>query len=142
MAQTWPKCLTQVWPSDPTNRNRFTKGNRTAPQDVRALQGFIQGTPHTGWYDLLDSSKRILNSLIPRLIRWLPGYRMRTGTEARDFFVLGRVFAMLYSETAGQTSHVQPWDEAYTVVRFNERVHTNIRRFVVLQDNRGFVYAW
>jgi len=67
---------------------------------------------------------------------------MRTGTEARDFFVFGRVFAMLYSEAAGGTSRAQPNDEAYTVVRYNERVHTNIRRFVVLQDNHGFVYAW
>ncbi|CAN9477597.1 unnamed protein product [Alternaria alternata] len=70
-----------------------------APQQFRALTGAIQGTPQTGWYDLLDSS-----------------YRMRTGAEA-------------------------PSDQAYTVVRFNERVHTNIRRFVVLQDNHGFVYA-
>jgi hypothetical protein len=67
---------------------------------------------------------------------------MRTGAEAVSFFVLGRVFAMLYSETAGGTSHPQLSDQAYTVVRFNERVHTNIRRFVVLQDNHGFVYAW
>ncbi|KAI4674392.1 uncharacterized protein J4E88_008126 [Alternaria novae-zelandiae] len=28
-----------------------------APQDARALRGFIQGTPQTGWYDLLDQSK-------------------------------------------------------------------------------------
>ena len=67
---------------------------------------------------------------------------MRTGGEARDFFVVGRVFAMLYSEAAGGTAQPQPYDDAYTVVRFNERVHTNIRRFVVLEDNHGFVYAW
>jgi hypothetical protein len=49
---------------------------------------------------------------------------------------------MLYSETASEISHAPPSDQAYTVVRFNERVHTNIRRFVVVQDNHGFVYAW
>ncbi|RYN75555.1 hypothetical protein AA0117_g6212 [Alternaria alternata] len=95
-----------------------------APPQFRSLRGAIQGTPQTGWYDLLDSS-----------------YRMRTGSEAVSFFVPGRVFAMLYSETAGETSRPQAFDQAYTVVRFNERVHTNIRRFVVLQDNHGFVYA-
>jgi hypothetical protein len=49
---------------------------------------------------------------------------------------------MLYSETAGETSQVNPSNEAYTVVRFNERVHTYIRRFVVVEDKHGFVYAW
>lgn len=67
---------------------------------------------------------------------------MRTGSEARDFFVVGRVFAMLYSEAASGTSRAQPWDDAYTVVRFREKVYTNIRRFVVLEVMRGFVYAW
>ncbi|CAN9198556.1 unnamed protein product [Alternaria alternata] len=95
-----------------------------APPQFRSLTGAIQGTPQTGWYDLLDSS-----------------YRMRTGGEARDFFVVGRVFAMLYSEAAGGTAQPQPYNDAYTVVRFNERVHTNIRRFVVLEDKHGFVYA-
>lgn len=49
---------------------------------------------------------------------------------------------MLYTEAAGETLTVRPFDDAYTVVRFNERVHTNIRRFVVVEDKRGFVYAW
>ena len=49
---------------------------------------------------------------------------------------------MLYRETAGETISAGPNDDAYTVVRFNERVHTNIRRFVVVEDKHGFVYAW
>jgi hypothetical protein len=49
---------------------------------------------------------------------------------------------MLYSETASETSAQRPNDDAYTVVRFNERAHTNIRRFVVVEVRRGFVYAW
>ncbi|OAG17351.1 hypothetical protein CC77DRAFT_287849 [Alternaria alternata] len=95
-----------------------------APAQFRSLHGAIQGTPQTGWYDLLDSS-----------------YRMRTGSEAVTFFVSGRVFEMLYRETAGETISAGPNDDAYTVVRFNERVHTNIRRFVVVEDMHGFVYA-
>jgi len=67
---------------------------------------------------------------------------VRTSTEARDFFALGRVFAMLYCETASDISRTQPDDDAYTVVRFNERERTNIRRFVVVEVKRGFVYAW
>jgi hypothetical protein len=49
---------------------------------------------------------------------------------------------MLYSETAIEPSNPRPQDDAYTVVWFNERVRTNIRRFIVLQDCHGFVYAW
>ena len=69
-------------------------------------------------------------------------YQMRTGSEAQSFFIVGKVFAMLYSETASETSAQRPNDDAYTVVRFNERAHTNIRRFVVVEVRRGFVYAW
>jgi hypothetical protein len=67
---------------------------------------------------------------------------MRTGAEAYGFFVVGRVFAMLYTETASETAMPYPNDDAYTVVRFGESAHTNIRRFVVVEVKRGFVYAW
>lgn len=70
------------------------------------------------------------------------GYQMRSGRDARQFFVEGRVFAMLYSEAAGQTATPDPGDGAYTVVRFGESAYTNIRRFVVVEVKRGFVYAW
>lgn len=49
---------------------------------------------------------------------------------------------MLYSEAASQTASPDPGDGAYTVVRFGEAAHTNIRRFVVVEVRRGFVYAW
>ncbi|KAI4953231.1 hypothetical protein J4E86_006772 [Alternaria arbusti] len=95
-----------------------------APQDVRTLQGFISGTPQTGWYDRLDTS-----------------YRMRTSHEAREFFKVGKVFAMLYTETASDDSVSISNDEAYTVVRFGQSAYTNIRPFVVVDVRRGFVNA-
>jgi hypothetical protein len=50
---------------------------------------------------------------------------------------------MLYTETAGaSTSSSGAYDDAYTVVRFGESAHTNIRRFVIVEVRRGFVYAW
>ncbi|CAE6996772.1 hypothetical protein P3342_000443 [Pyrenophora teres f. teres] len=94
------------------------------PPEIRANPRFIPGTPQTGWYDLLD-----------------PSYQMRSGSDARRFFVEGRVFAMLYSQAASQTARPDPGDGAFTVVRFGESVHTNIRRFVVVEVKRGFVYA-
>ncbi len=106
------------------------------------MEDFIQGTPQTGWYDLLDSSKHIPRHPASKLIPCLSAYRMRTGPEAFAFFVVGKVFAMLYSEAAGETAQVDPNDDAYTVVRFNGIVHTNIRRFVVLEVREGFVKAW
>ena len=66
---------------------------------------------------------------------------MRSGSECYHFFVVGRVFAMLYSETASETSSIDPNDDAYTVVRLGGRAHTNIRRFIVVEVRQGFVYA-
>jgi len=97
----------------------------SAPPQAHALDDFIPGTPHTGWYDTLD-----------------PSYRMRSGFECYHFFVVGRVFAMLYSETASETSSIDPNDDAYTVVRLGGRAYTNIRRFVVVEVRKGFVYAY
>jgi hypothetical protein len=49
---------------------------------------------------------------------------------------------MLWSEPAGSTSNGV--SNAFSVVMFNERVYTNIRRFVVVHvpRDKGFVYAW
>ena len=98
----------------------------SAPQEVRLRQpNFIAGNPGDGWYDSLDSS-----------------YRMRTGEQARQFFKIGRVFAMLYTEAAGVSSRRNTDnDDAFTVVRYGERVFTQIRRFVVVSVRRNFVQA-
>lgn len=69
------------------------------------------------------------------------GYRMRTGQELYDFFKVGRIFAMLYSEAAGETANPRLDEYAYTEVRYGGMVHTNIRRFVVVDVRQGFVYA-
>ncbi|KAH9861395.1 hypothetical protein J1614_011141 [Plenodomus biglobosus] len=94
------------------------------PQEVRVLKNFIAGTPETGWYDQLDNS-----------------YVMRTGQDASRFFVIGRVFAMLYIENAAETSSQNANEAAYTVVRFGGVAYSTIRRFVVVAVKRGFVQA-
>ncbi|KAH5441365.1 hypothetical protein HBI47_040230 [Parastagonospora nodorum] len=88
----------------------------------------FRGTPHRGWYDL-D-----------------PRYRVRTAAEAHSFFVKGRVFAMLWSETAGATANLArngTENTAITVGLFNQQVFSQIRRFVIMEVNREkhFVYA-
>ncbi|KAF2846789.1 hypothetical protein T440DRAFT_492506 [Plenodomus tracheiphilus IPT5] len=98
--------------------------NTPIPQNIRDQEGFISGTPETGWYDQLDQS-----------------YVMRTGAGARGFFVVGRVFAMLYTENASETSEYDWNNDAYTVVRFGGVAYTTIRRFVVVEVRRGFVNA-
>ncbi|CAN9173373.1 unnamed protein product [Alternaria sp. RS040] len=121
----WSKQTEKAVPRQDSGVSNFAQMPDPAPPQFRTLPDFISGTPRTGWYDLLDNS-----------------YRMRTGAEARDFFVPGRVFAMLYKETAEGTSHARyEDDDAHTIVRFNEVVRTNIRRFVVLADEHGFVRA-
>lgn len=67
---------------------------------------------------------------------------MRTGIEARGFYQVGKVFAMLYSETTGEGSAFDEEDDAYSVVRFNEIVYSSIRWFAVVRIRQGFVYAW
>ncbi|KAJ4311103.1 hypothetical protein N0V94_008119 [Neodidymelliopsis sp. IMI 364377] len=66
---------------------------------------------------------------------------MRSGAEARRFFVVGKVFAMFYSEAAGGQANRNGNDEAYSMARFGEVVHSQIRRFIVVKVCQGFVYA-
>jgi hypothetical protein len=70
---------------------------------------------------------------------------VRTKEEAHRFFQKGRVFAMLWAETASETwARNGTENTAITVGRFNENVFSQIRRFVVVEVNRRchFVYAW
>jgi hypothetical protein len=72
---------------------------------------------------------------------------MRTRGEANRFFVKGRVFAMLWAETASATiqqARRGTENTAITTGRFGEQVFSQIRRFVVVRANkdRHFVYAW
>ncbi|KAI8936692.1 hypothetical protein NX059_007084 [Plenodomus lindquistii] len=99
-------------------------GTGSVPEAVRALKDFISGTPEQGPYDQLDSS-----------------YFMRMGSSAASFFVVGRVFAMLYVEKASATSEHDLNDDAHTVVRFGGVAYSTIRRFVVVEVKWGFVKA-
>ncbi|KAF2267705.1 hypothetical protein CC78DRAFT_565900 [Lojkania enalia] len=96
------------------------------PPEVRVrLPNFFPGTPDRGWLERLDSS-----------------YRMRTGTEARDFFKKGRVFSMLYSEAASETLARNGADnDAITVAKFGERVYSQIRRFVIVKSSAISTYS-
>ena len=49
---------------------------------------------------------------------------------------------MLYTEAAGAQSPSTNNDDAYSYVRFGEVVYSQIRRFIVVEVRRGFVYAW
>jgi hypothetical protein len=72
---------------------------------------------------------------------------MRTRAEASKFFVKGRVFAMLWAETASATMHQGrrgTENTAITVGRFGQQVYSQIRRFVVVKadKDRHFVHTW
>ena len=51
------------------------------------------------------------------------------------------MFAVLFSEGMGETA-AQLDSDNVTVVRYGERVFTNIRRFIVVREGKGFCYAW
>ncbi|KAH7112799.1 hypothetical protein B0J11DRAFT_541935 [Dendryphion nanum] len=95
------------------------------PTHIReTIPNLIHGTPSRGWYDL-DTT-----------------YRMRTGAEARDFFVMGRVFSMLHAETASETwARNGTENTAITIGRFGQGVYSQIRRFIIVKVEHGFVYA-
>lgn len=66
-----------------------------------------------------------------------PSYHKRR--NPRRFFVFGRVFAILFPEPLGA---VNPSNvNSVFRVSFNEQIYTSIRRFVVVQERRGFCYA-
>ena len=67
---------------------------------------------------------------------------MHNGIDAQRFFEVGRVFAMLYTEAAGATAVFNNKDEAFSEVLYGETAYSSIRRFVVVDKRRGFVYAW
>lgn len=100
-----------------------TSPTEPVPHDVRVrFKDFISGQPEEGWYERLDSS-----------------FRMRTGKEANEFFVEGRVFAMLHLQAA--SLQAMPYDENITVVKYGEAAYAQIRHFIVVEVRRGFVYA-
>jgi hypothetical protein len=82
------------------------------------------------------------------------GYCVRTNAQEYEFFKQGRVFAMLWSETAGQSlSKRTPTENTMFTVhpnsgrvqgQFGESIYSSIRRFVIVRVNRRahFVEAW
>jgi hypothetical protein len=67
---------------------------------------------------------------------------MRSGVDARKFFVVGQVFAMFYPEAALSQAANHDNDEAYSMARFAETEYSQIRRFIVVKVCHGFFYAW
>ena len=70
---------------------------------------------------------------------------MRTKADAHRFFVKGRVFSMLWAETASATlTRNGTENTGITIGRFGQGVFSQIRRFVIMKVNRSqhFVYAW
>ncbi|KAL5114357.1 hypothetical protein ACEQ8H_007747 [Pleosporales sp. CAS-2024a] len=101
---------------------------QAAPYDVRD-QIVFKGTPERGWYEPLDP-------------------------DEYKFFTRGRVFAMLWSETAGSTASkrtdtdntffTQHPNSQLIEGKYGEQIYCSIRRFVVMRVNlaKHFVEAW
>lgn len=101
----------------------------------------------------------ILVSFQSNLLQWIrdligQGYRVRTHAEEYQFFQKGRVFAMLWSEPAGETTaragatdnsrYTTHPNSGIVEGRFGQKIYCQIRRFVVIRVNRQqhFVEAW
>lgn len=73
-------------------------------------------------------------------------YTVRTGKQAREFFVLGRVFAIVWHENAGQTKAVdtdadKPFHRI-TIDKSGAKVFSSIRRYVIVKAKPQDHYCW
>jgi len=59
-------------------------------------------------------------------------YKVRP--KPREFFTIGRVFLVLWSEPAGGTSRVTAWERGTVINHLGERVFSKVRRFVVVRE--------
>ncbi|KAH4007064.1 hypothetical protein HBH64_007670 [Parastagonospora nodorum] len=66
----------------------------------------------------------------------------------KDFFIEGKVFAVIMNETAGETTKIPPNPLDYNTssslnrVKYQDNiVYTNVRRFVVVRQRREFCFA-
>ncbi|KAK1913846.1 hypothetical protein P3342_007091 [Pyrenophora teres f. teres] len=66
-----------------------------------------------------------------------PSYYVRH----KDFFQAGKVFSVLFAQSAGDTAMTNYNHDAITTGRYGETVHAQIRRFIVVQQKREFCFA-
>ncbi|CAO2654004.1 Nn.00g107370.m01.CDS01 [Neocucurbitaria sp. VM-36] len=61
----------------------------------------------------------------------------------RGYFQEGRLFSVLFTESAGHNAlnAVTDYNTALSRVRYNEYVHTQVRRFIIVRQKREFCYA-
>ncbi|EOA84701.1 uncharacterized protein SETTUDRAFT_136688 [Exserohilum turcica Et28A] len=103
-----------------------------SPHDIRerpAVHRAVEGPTIVGTY---NPHMPTSNGRVERLD---PSYCVRDGS----FFRTGKVFSVLFSEAAGSTA--TPYNDSFSVVKFGEVVHSQIRRFIVISPRQGFCYA-
>jgi hypothetical protein len=66
-------------------------------------------------------------------------YKVRS--RPKDFFKLGRVFLVLWSEPAGGTSRITSWERGTVINHLGERVFSKVRRFVVIREGGTYCNA-
>jgi hypothetical protein len=66
-------------------------------------------------------------------------YKVRT--KPREFFTIGRVFLVLWSEPASGTSKVTAWEKGTVINHLGERVFSKVRRFVVIREGDTYCNA-
>lgn len=122
--------------------------------------GTIQGTPSQGHSERLDASmthQEVIPTGDADLYRlsyedWLRGvcvFQSRQGKDScglRDSTSLTQVaplqvFSMLHVQAASE-NELRLDNDNISVIKFGERAFSQIRRFVIVEVRRGFVYAW
>jgi len=130
--------------SPPQRKPMRRKSARSDIATLRISDLFQQGLSKDSEYyigaaDVTDEKS------IPKTLS--PGYKVRR--NAKDFFVPGKVFAILWTEATNKKMPkkmatedlLKPRrDESLSVVRYGETVFTHVRRMVVVRSRKG--YSW
>jgi hypothetical protein len=66
-------------------------------------------------------------------------YKVRS--KPKEFFKLGRVFLVLWSEPASGTSRITNWEKGTVINHLGERVFSKVRRFVVIREGGTYCNA-
>lgn len=93
-----------------------------------------------------EQRRKETSSLLRQVLRLDGAFRIRSGKEAQDFFVRGRVFAILWHENSSPSSSIMvdhPTDPPpnLSMDSYGELTFSRIRRFVVVKARRNSCIA-
>ena len=122
--------------STPQRKSSRRKPRRGDDATLRISELFQQGMILDANYISVEDDAN--ESVVPEKL----GRKYKIRTNGKDFFVPGKVFAILWTEATSKRMATEELmkprkNESLSVVRFGETVFTHIRRMVVVRSRKG-----